>query len=258
MKEVTFLERLAENLLEGSFNRVLKPKLQPVQIAKALAREMERNQMVGADGPLAPNHFVTYLHPDDLATITGFQSSLEHELANYLTGLASRRGLKLLSPPQVRLVAGGARAKVGRVAVESSLVDAPPNPSLPEGSGLQPGWEGTAEMPAVIVDVPPTPVEKRESALVDETGQPIPLSQNETNLGRGVDNDIVIESPDISRQHAKIVREGSEFVIVDLGSTNGSFVDGRRVTRQVLSEGNIISLGSARFIFRLIDRQPQR
>ncbi|MGI5837176.1 MAG: FhaA domain-containing protein [Chloroflexota bacterium] len=262
MKEVTFLEKLAENLLEGSFNRILKPKLQPVQIAKALAREMERNQMVGTEGPLAPNLFVTYLHPDDLASLASFQSSLERELENYLTGFASRHGLKLLSPPQVKLISGEVRVRMGRVKVESSLIDTPAKPATEDDRDLQPGWEGTAELPAAIVEPPfhqPTPnIETREAVLVDETGQEIPLSHGETNLGRAVNNDIVIESRDVSRQHAKIVREGNEYVVVDLGSTNGSFADGRRITRQTLSDGSVISLGTTTFTFRLVDPQPER
>lgn len=257
MKEVTFLERLAENLLEGSFNRILKPKLQPVQIAKALAREMERSQMVGAEGPLAPNHYLAYLHPSDLAGLASFQASLERELASYLAGCAGRRGLKLLSPPVVKLVAGDAHSGPGRVRVEGSMVDAPPAPAPLVEDAPQPDWEGTVEMPTAVAEPKPS-VEKRTAVLVDETGQTIPLSQSETDIGRAVHNDIVLESRDVSRQHARIVGEGGKYLLLDLGSTNGCFVGGRRVTRHVLADGDTLSFGTVRFTFRLAHRQPQR
>ena len=81
MKEVRFLEKLAERLLEGGFNRALKPRLQPVQIAKALARAMERSQLVGADAPLVANRYRVYLQPADHQSFAGFRTTLERELA---------------------------------------------------------------------------------------------------------------------------------------------------------------------------------
>jgi len=250
MKEMTFLERLAESILEGSFNRIFKPKLQPVQVAKALVRELEQSQIVGAEGPLAPNIFVAYLHPDDLAGLSGFLGSLERDLANYLAAIAERRGYRLLCHPVVRLVDGGSTVKPGRVKVESSLDDSYPSQGpyaeeVPEG-----GWEGTFEMPVVMPE-PPTQAKNETAVLIDDAGQAIILSENETRIGRAIENDIVLESADVSRFHAKIVKEGDNFVLIDQGSTNGSFVNGQKVTRQILSEHDKLSFGAASFTLRL-------
>ncbi len=253
MKEVAFLERLAEDLLEGSFNRILRPKLQPVQVAKALVREMERSQVVGAEGPLAANQYVAYLHPEDLAGLASFQVSLERELASYLEHYAAGRGVKLLAHPTVRLLPAETPRRKGRVKVEAFLVDEEPDGAPTSDSPPPPGWEGTAEMavppPEVCAEVP-----RREAVLVDEDGHTIPLPKAETSIGRSVDNDIVLESGDVSRQHARIAWEAGEYVLIDLGSTNGSFVDGQRVARRVLSGGEQISFGSAHFTFQFANQ----
>ena len=105
MRELSFLERLAENLLKGGFARALKPKLEPVQLAKALAKEMERSRLVGPEAPMVANHYLVYLNPADFARFSGFQANLERELASYLRGYASRKRL----PPDRRRISFPAR-----------------------------------------------------------------------------------------------------------------------------------------------------
>ncbi len=261
MKEVTFLEKLAENLLEGGFVRALKPKLQPVQIAKALAREMERSQMVGPDGPLVANRYLVHLHPDDLAAFSEFQAGMERELATFLRGYAARHGLKTLASPTVSLIPADPPGTPGRVRVKAALVDPGAEPPSEPAVATLP-LEGTIVMPSVEPRPAPeprpvsTPRPKPVAAhLVDETGQALGLTGEDTSIGRAVDNDIVLEIKGVSRHHARIVWEMDRYVLLDLGSTNGSFVSGNRVTRQPLSGGEAISLGGASFTFRLADPQ---
>lgn len=260
MKEITFLEKLAENLLEGSFARALKPKLQPVQIAKALTRAMERSQVVGAEGPLVANRYLVYLHPDDLAAVSAFQAGLERELASYLRGYAARQGYRTLASPSVRVLPAEQPGRPGRVRVEASLVDTEPAPASALRQSASP-WEGTVVMPAVRPDPTPAPAPpdtpaapaRPGAALVDETGQSFDLAKDDTSVGRAVDNDIVLETRGVSRHHARLVWDSGRYVLIDLGSTNGSYVAGRRVTRHALSGGEEISLGGTRFAFRLVD-----
>ncbi len=261
MKEVTFLERLAENLLEGGFARALKPKLQPVQIAKALAREMERSQVVGAEGPLAANQYLAYLHPEDMAAVSEFKAGLEREFAGYLRGYAARHGLRTLSAPSVKLVLADPAQPRGRVTVKGSLVDADPvEPSAKVEAA--PVLEGTVVMPVAQPEAPKvteqpavSPSEQPSAFLLDEAGHRFPLVEADTSIGRAVDNDIVLDASGVSRHHGRILWElGSErYVLLDLDSTNGSFVSGRRVTRCSLSEGEQLSFGGAIFTFHRSD-----
>lgn len=250
MKEVTFLEKLAENLLEGSFARALKPRLQPVQIAKALAREMERSQIVGVDAPLVANRYVVQLHPDDFSVFSSFQASLERELASYLKGYAARRGLKCLAPPTVTL-APMETARPGRVTVHAVLVDEePPSSTVASTSARAP--EGTAEMAASLPATPP-PDGQPPAFLVDDEGRQFAIAGASTTIGRAVDNDIVLEDRSVSRHHARIVWESGRYLLIDLDSTNGSYASARRITRHVLCDGEELSFGGAHLLFRLAD-----
>ncbi len=259
MKEVTFLEKLAEKLLEGGFARALKPKLQPVQIAKALARAMERSQVVGAEGPLVANDYLAYLHPDDLAAFTEFQTSLEREFAAYLRGYATRHGLHTLASPLVRLLPADPVGVRGRVTVKASLLDVEPVPATARAEEAT-TWEGTVVMPVAQPERAPVPEQAAVSSpeqppalLVDEEGERFHLETANTSIGRAVDNDIVLEALGVSRHHARILWESERYLLLDLGSTNGSFVSGKRVTRHPLSGGEQLSFGGARFTFRFAD-----
>ena len=256
MKEALFLERLAENLLEGGFLRAMKPRLQPVQIAKALVREMDRGQIVGAEGPIAPNDFVVTLHPDDLATFSSFQSSLERELAAYIRGYAARRGLRTLSTPMVRLAPADPTVPRGRLAVRAAIADAGAPLTATPDHGLD--LECTAPMPVVASaeqEAPPRQGEPDlvEAFLLDESGARIDLRGETIAIGRAVDNDIVLESPSVSRHHARIEREGGRYILVDLGSTNGTFVESAPVSRHRLQDGDRIIIGDSRFTFHLAE-----
>lgn len=255
MKEIAFLEKLAENLLEGSFARALKPKLQPVQMAKALAREMERSQMVAADGPLVANQYTVLLHPSDLAGFAAYQATMERDLATYLQDYAARHGFRALGPPSVRLLPADATVPPGRVEVRAAMVDVEPRPAAVPAES-PPEWQGTAVMPAIQPEPQPHPeAESLPAFLIDEDGQSLPLTGPDISIGRAVDNDLVLEARGVSRHHARIVWEAGRYWVLDLGSTNGTFVSGRRVTHEPLAGGEEISFGGALFTFRLAEPQ---
>ncbi len=259
-RDPSFLEKLAEDLVEGTINRALKAKLQPVQIAKALARAMEGSQIVGTNGPLAANQYHVYLHPKDFATFAAFQTSLERDLSLYLQDCAARRGLRTLTSPSVKLLPAEAPSVPGHVHVEATLVDPEPAPPAQEAP---PVWEGTVAMPmaqpvAATASEPPSEdaaassTEPPVARLEDESGHFFDLGKGGTRLGRAIDNDIVVEESGVSRHHARIVWEDGGYILLDLQSTNGSFAAGVKVARHLLSDGDQLSFGGARFVFRLI------
>jgi len=254
MKEATFLERIAENLLEGGFARALKPKLQPVQVAKALVREMERSQVVSTDGPLVANRYIVQLHPEDLECFAGFQATLERELASYLRSYAARHGLRPLAPPTVELLPAPAGCKPGTVNVKASLADvelaAGPAPTEGRHTG-----DATMVMPVAAAEEKTECPELPPAYLASKAGEMLPLSKPDIAIGRALDNDIVLEGSGVSRHHARITWESGRFVLTDRGSTNGTFACGRRVTRHILSDGDELSFGEAHFIFRIANHQ---
>ncbi len=254
MREITFLEKLAENLIEGGFAKVLKPRLEPVQIGKALAKEMSGSQMVGPEGPLVANHYSVFLHPTDLDTFSRFQANLERELASYLTGYAARLGLKPIGTVSVHLEES-ADVRPGRVRASATMVDTAQPAAAPA-----PPIESTMEMPVVAVPAPPTappPVTAPElplALLIGASGEEIPLVRASTAFGRAVDNDVVLDDRSVSRYHAQINWDMDRYLLEDLDSTNGTFASGNRVHRHSLVEGEDISFGGVHFTFRLVGR----
>lgn len=252
MKEITFLEKLAEGLIEGGFAKVLKPRLEPVQIAKALAREMDAARMVGPEGPLVANRYSVFLHPTDIAAFSGFQGNLERELAGYLQGYAARQGLKPIGGIAVHLDES-ADVRPGRVRISATMVDTP-QPAAPSNP---PSIESTMEMPVVSVPAPlpapppAMPPEPPRALLTSAAGEKIPLVHASTTFGRAIDNDVVLEDRSVSRYHAQVTWDVDHYVVEDLDSTNGSFASGKRIRRHILLDGEEISFGSALFTFRL-------
>jgi hypothetical protein len=252
MREISFLEKLAENVLEGGFLRALKPKLQPVQLAKALTKEMERSRLVGPESPMVANQYRVYLNPSDFALFSGFQANLERELASYLRGYASRRGYRPISAIAVTLVESSVLSP-SKVRTEGLMADSP----APAPFDHSVEWrQGTMEMAAVHPGAPHETgglpaVGQPPAALVSEEGELIPLTRPLVSIGRAVDNDVVLETKSVSRRHAQIRWDSSRYVLEDLGSTNGSFVSGEKVSRRPLADGEEIAFGGVRFIFRL-------
>src|SRR5919199_2643395 len=97
------LERMMEEAVEGTVQRLFRPALQPVQLAKAAARAMEDQQVIGPDGPEVPNHYTISLHPDDFARFARFQVALQAEIANYLRRHAREHGWRPVSTVTVAL-----------------------------------------------------------------------------------------------------------------------------------------------------------
>ena len=260
MKEITFLEKLAEDLIEGGFARILKPRLEPVQIAKALARETDAAQMVGPDGPLVANRYSVFLHPTDFAAFSGFQHNLERELAGYIQGYAARQGLKPIGTISVHLEES-TDVRPGRVRIGATMADTtqPAAPSAPPSAAQStpPPIESTMEMPVVAVPAPPpaapraTTPEPPRALLTNATGEEIPLVHASTAFGRAIDNDAVLEDRSVSRYHAQINWDVDHYVLEDLDSTNGTMASGKRIHRHTLLDGEEVSFGNVHFTFRL-------
>jgi hypothetical protein len=255
MRELRFLEKLAENLFEGGFLRALKPRLQPVQLAKGLAKEMDRSHLVGPEGLIVANQYRVYLSPEDYALFSGFQLNLERELSSYLRDYASRRNYRPIGSVSVSLRASETQS-MGRVKTEALMIDS--SPASPEPRPNSEWLGGTMEMAAVNLEAAQTPARlpttgQPPAALVAADGAVIRLEGPITQLGRAVDNDVVLEPKSVSRRHAQIRWEAGRYLLEDLGSTNGTFVSGQRVGRHTLSDGDEIALGEVAFIFRQAD-----
>ncbi|MDP2727434.1 MAG: DUF3662 and FHA domain-containing protein [Dehalococcoidia bacterium] len=245
-KALDRLEETLERVMKETITQRLGGRLHPVEIARKLAQAMDANQTITAQRILVPNFYVVHLNPADLATLEPFRATLERELAAYLSQAMDEGDLSAVSYPHVDLLAdeGVPRRKI---RVQAQIVEGKTAPSLDQQAGHTVRLESPAAsgLPGRARLVLPASEGKE---LVYPVGK-LPFS-----LGRALDNDLILEGRGVSRYHAQIrVLYGRPY-LVDLGSTNGTSVNGRNVSETILKDGDIISLGPVRLFFRLEEK----
>ncbi len=253
MSLIRELERRLESVFEGFFSRQFKSGLQPIEIAKRLAREMDENLTVSVSKNYAPNTFAVLISRADYERLAAFSDKLCEELSDFLTAHAQREGYALVGRPIVT-IKGLDGLDLGEFRVDCSLVDrievggkpAGGREKAPLGMGGEPedAKDGTRVMPAI-------------SALAEldfpDAGKKYPISKEITTIGRAAVNDIIIPDQSVSRRHAEIVMSEKEFVLRDLESRNGTFLNGRRISSRSLRDGDEIRVGMTSLFFRRRD-----
>jgi Protein of unknown function (DUF3662)/FHA domain len=222
-------EKLVEQAVEGSLRRVFPTTVQPVQLAKAAARAMEDAQVIGLHGAEVPNKYELQLAPDDLERFGDYASTLCDEVSRYLADYARDRGLRLVAEPRVELQPD-ADVRAGSVRAQARFVDLAP----PTRREIDAAVEGTrrlrlADLAEARAASPA--VTERGMWLEDRLGLRAPLDPQMgiVRLGRATDNDVVIANQRVSRYHAQLRWVESSWLVYDLDSTNGTWVDDQRV-----------------------------
>ncbi|MBN1937045.1 MAG: FHA domain-containing protein [Anaerolineae bacterium] len=237
---LSHLENLAEQLVEGTFARILGARLQPIEVARHLARAMEDGQVINAQGEIVvPNEYRVLLNPGDEAAMAQYRDALEKDLTQYVSKLARRAGATMVGRPRV-LVRDDPAVPPKRVRVEAQLVSA-------KYGAID--LTHTQEMPAgalTLEEIAPA------FALFDGYRR-MPLDEAIVSMGRSLNNDIVLDDPRISRQHAQLRRRYGQYVLYDLDSTGGTTVNGLRVREAVLNHGDVIGLAGVKVRFERAD-----
>ncbi|NTW03571.1 MAG: DUF3662 domain-containing protein, partial [Oscillochloris sp.] len=179
-----------------------------------------------------------YLNPQDFTAFQPVRVQLEQEMATYLSDLAAERGFTMLEHPRVTLAEDMAVPKRG-IQVVAELANSQVA-------------ESTQVMSATVAQQV-TPARRDHALLLLQAAagpQPIPVESTMVTLGRGLGNDIILEDARVSRHHAQLRYKARRFWLTDLNSTNGTFVNGARVTETALRDGDVISLGGLELAFR--------
>jgi hypothetical protein len=247
MRRLTALERFFERLFERPSARLFKARLQPVQLQRRIERAMETERMSGADRTLVPNRFRVHLNRVDLEAFGDFSVSLAAELADGALAFARSHRYSLVDRPRVDLVADPL-VPPGEVRVTARFEDPDPASRLPAGEAAEgpPDGDGAAQSTRTMVFQVPVvegPVARLREIRPDGTQREIEVDGALLTIGRGSDNGLVIYDSRISRHHARLQARRGTLVLTDLGSTNGSRVNGERVDEVVLGEGDTIELG---------------
>ncbi|MGW1667519.1 FhaA domain-containing protein [Streptomyces sp. NPDC002324] len=270
-------EQRLEGLVNGTFAKVFKSEVQPVEIAGALQRECDNNATIwNRDRTVVPNDFIVELSTPDFERLSPYSGQLGDELAGMVRDYAKQQRYTFMGPIKVHLekaddldtglyrvrsrtLAGstdqqapsGAQASpaAGRPGgygypPTAAPAGAPPMPAAPPPGGGRPGVAPLGQRP------PGAPAAGgRMRYWIEINGTRHQISRPTLVLGRSTEADVRIDDPGVSRRHCEI-RTGTPSTIQDLGSTNGIVVDGQHTTRATLRDGSRIVVGSSTIIYR--------
>jgi Protein of unknown function (DUF3662)/FHA domain len=245
------IEQRLERIFEGVFGRAFRTNVQPVELARKLAKEMDEHRSTSVTRVYVPNEYTIYLSPGDRGQFEGYENSLVSELEEYLSEHAARENYALLTPPRITFetdedLGVGEFGIATRMAQHGRRAEQEAPPVIPPPGATMVYKPRTQPTEAASVDELGV---EREVAVLSWGGGRSVLDKRRSVLGRSRDADVRIEDPNISRRHAEIVQEGSAYWLVDLGSTNGTEVDGRRVQRARLDDGSSFTLGETTVTF---------
>ncbi|MFJ2397489.1 MULTISPECIES: FhaA domain-containing protein [unclassified Streptomyces] len=272
-------EQRLEGLVNGTFAKVFKSEVQPVEIAGALQRECDNNATIwNRERTVVPNDFIVELSTPDFERLSPYSGQLGDELAGMVRDYAKQQRYTFMGPIKVHLEKAddldtGLYRVRSRTLASSTDQQAPerapagPAPASPRGQGGQGGY---GYPPAAAPPMPsapppgrpgPSPMGQRPGPAtgpasggrtrhwIEINGTRHQISRPTLVLGRSTEADVRIDDPGVSRRHCEI-RTGTPSTIQDLGSTNGIVVDGQHTTRATLRDGSRIVVGSTTIIYR--------
>lgn len=238
------VERLLQRTVERPFTRLARSKLQPVEVARALGRELVSNRRVGIGRVYAPNWFHAELSTADFRQFEPYLLQLEQEIAQDLMRQAQRRHYEFVGDVTVELLANG-DLRSGDILATAEIRETAGHGT--SDAGGSPVVARTSVIPVARANSSSDLAETEMLSLTirNEQGaeQRIQRVGDEITLGRALENDVVLDSLSVSREHARLVRSNGLFV-EDLGSRNGTFVNGQRVQRARVQAGDRIRLGA--------------
>ena len=242
-----------EGAVEGLFARFFRSGAQPVELGKRLVREVEDGRTVGVNRVYVPNVYVYELSPADRERFADYEVALARELAALAVDTAWERDWAMLGPARIEFETAEDLPE-GRFRLGSRV-----EPDEQERNYAAARQSGTADGPvgphtAMLPGQRRRPkVQAPASLVLVQGGQPIrswPLATPELTIGRAEQSDIPLADPGVSRNHARVVREGDDFIVEDLRSTNGTEVNGQPIRRRRLANGDLLKLASSTLQFR--------
>ncbi|GHB02451.1 FhaA domain-containing protein [Streptomyces termitum] len=268
-------EQRLEGLVNGTFAKVFKSEVQPVEIAGALQRECDNNaQIWNRERTVVPNDFIVELSTPDYERLSPYSGQLGDELAGLVRDYAKQQRYTFMGPIKVHLEKAedldtGLYRVRSRTLASSTSQAAPQHPQHPQQQPGQGGGYGYPQgspagappmpsapppgapghRPAAGGGRPPAPGGGQVRRWIEINGNRHQISRPTLVLGRSTDADVRIDDPGVSRRHCEI-RTGTPSTIQDLGSTNGIVVDGQHTTRATLRDGSRIVVGSTTIVYR--------
>jgi hypothetical protein len=244
------IEQKLEALFEGVFGRAFRTHVQPVELARKLQKEMDDHKVVSVSRVYVPNEYTVYLSLEDREQFDTYEASLIEELQAYLAEHARREEYALLTHPSV-VFESDDDLDVGEFGIATRMVQPEKAEPGAPASQVEPGHTMIYRARQATEAVSPEELGiEAEVVSLDWDGQRIEIAKRRTLIGRSKECDIQLADPNVSRRHAEVRQEGASYWIVDLDSTNGIEVNGRRLKRAKLEDGDRVVLGSTEIVFR--------
>ena len=264
------VESTIANLVEGTFGRMFRSEVRPMELARKLAREMDEHRTTSVSRVYAPNDYLVWLSPPDRARYEGIEEEVIDELCAYLLEHARREELILASPPHI-VFNTDERLRIGEFGIQAQLVHLAAHTDEGEQPGLSAGrtrpgpggqpqageehgqtmiYSSSARVRGPLEEANARRAPARARLIV--AGRRLLLPVAGGVLGRSRDCDVVLEDSGVSRHHAQIVPSGEGWAIEDLQSTNGVLVNGHPLRgAQLLRAGDRLELGSTEIVFEV-------
>jgi hypothetical protein len=253
MSVLRSIESKIAGLVEGTFSRAFRSEVRPVEIARKLAREMEEHRTFSLSRTYVPNEYRIYLSPRDHDRFAEYEDALISELTGYLLEHARRERLVLMSRPVVEFETDD-RLGLGEFGIQTRVVNPEPEeyeeePPVEESSGRTMIYSTAGRVAEPLEERARS---RQETALLLMGGKRLVVGPQGATMGRSRQCDVTVDDPNVSRTHAEVRPRGGSWVLSDLGSTNGSRLNGHRVEgSELLKPGDEIELGTTVLRFEL-------
>jgi hypothetical protein len=243
------VESFLERFLEAPAGR-LGASIQPVSLAKRIERAMDTNKTYGDAGVIVPNFYDLHLHPADFAAFASYRGSLEDDLAHGVIARARHERYTLVARPRVQILSDE-ETRRGEIRVAANVVDE-------RGDRIQEVAAVPANSDTMVFQRPATdeaPDSARRAYLLVSTrgSRPVQfdLGGHLIGIGRASDNDVIVDDPMVSRHHCQLRLQHGAYSFADLGSRNGSSVNGQAVSQIALGPGDVIRVGDTEIEFQV-------
>ena len=249
------IEQRLEGMVEGFFTKAFRSGLQPVEVGRRILREMGENKTVSVNRVYAPNEFRVFLGPHDHERFDQMRAGLEREFSELVIEQAKQNHWNLMGLPRVSFHKVDEMGK-GEMKVEASLV-ADRDVEGSRVSTHEPSEKDDRSSRAVSSDTASRLGMVGSGAqlvVLDEGGkrkETISITRDPIVIGRLSSNDVVLADSNVSRRHAELRKDGDRWVLVDLGSTNGTLVNGKLAKEHPLSDGDRMSFGTSELLFEI-------
>jgi hypothetical protein len=237
MNRLDKFEGFFQRIMEESVGRIFRTPVQPAEIGRRIERAMESNQVISVEGVIVPNDYQVVMNPQDMVVFADFVPSLCRQMEEWLVDLAADRGYGFVDHVRVQI---NGDESVGRrsIYVDASIIE------LPDYDRSAQEEIQRTEVLRVIESTGSVPPKLLRFVEGPHLGDAIIVRRQLLMIGRALDNDVVVDSAEVSRHHARIEHREDAFWVVDLGSTNGTSVNGNQIDEHELQHGDRVTLGN--------------